>query len=424
MRRPAAFTGPDGPFRGTVMVPGDKSSSHRALLLAAMATGQSRLSNLAPGLDVASTAAALRALGVPVEGERFGAAGGTRAWTAASAPLDCGNSGTTMRLLAGAVAAMPFDTVLIGDDSLMRRPMDRLVAPLGALGASITTEGGFPPVHVSGRTLSGADVWVPVPSAQVRTAVALAALQADGPTVLDSPPGYRDHTERWLEALGRGRGLGGSAFEVLPGPVPPLDIAIPGDPSSAAFLWAATAISSGSAVTTPTVSLNPGRIGFLEVLRRMGASVSWTVTGDVLGDPVGDVAVGHGPLRGVTVSGPEVAACIDELPLVGLVAAFADGRTEIADAAELRTKESDRIAATVALVTGVGGDAAETPHGFVVSGGRPRGGRVDAGGDHRIAMAGAVAASAGGRVEVEGFGASAVSWPGFDRVLEGLWSSR
>jgi 3-phosphoshikimate 1-carboxyvinyltransferase len=419
------FSGPSGPFRSVLRVPGDKSLAHRALILAAMAPARSRIADVPNGLDVASTQRALTSLGVPFEaasGSTVVGPGG--AWAPPNAQIHCGNSATTMRLLTGALAARPFDSVLVGDASLTRRPMKRLVAPLAGLGASIHTTDDRPPVRVLGRALTGADVHIATPSAQVRTAVALAALQAEGASTIDSSPGFRDHTERWLEALGRGSWLSETRFAVSPGPLPGLDVSIPGDASSAAFLWAAAALTPGSEVTTPGVSLNSGRTGFLTVLRAMGARVSWTVTGEVLGDPVGDVTLSNAGLHGASVSGRTTAACIDELPLVGVVAAFAEGDTIVADAADLRAKESDRIAATVALIRAIGGTAEETADGFVVSGGRPDGGTVDAGGDHRIAMAGAVAASGGGIVAVEGFAASAVSWPGFDAVLEGLWSSR
>jgi 3-phosphoshikimate 1-carboxyvinyltransferase len=420
------FSGPSGPFAATVRVPGDKSLAHRALFLAAMASGPSRITRLPPGLDVRSTAEALRTVGVTVRDEDAGAtvSPGPDAWRAPPGVIDCGNSGTTMRIMAGCLAAAPFDATLTGDASLRGRPMRRLVGPLGRLGGSIDTTSGRPPITVRGRPLTGAEVWIDVPSAQVRTAVALAAIQADGASRIDSPPGYRDHTERWLESLGLGRRTGETAFEVLPGRPSPLNVELPGDPSSAAYLWAAAAITPGASVTTPRVSLNPGRLGLLSILEAMGARVTVVTTGAILGDPHGDVTVAHGTLHETKVCGVTAVRALDELPLVGVVAAFAEGATHVSDAAELRVKETDRIAATVALIRSIGGTASETPDGFTVHGSSPAGGSVDARGDHRIAMAGAVAASGGGIVAVEGFAASAVSWPGFDTVLEGVWSSR
>lgn len=419
------FRGPGQPFAADVEVPGDKSLSHRAIILAAMARGTSRIVDLGPGRDVQSTIAAVTALGVPVEtgGGGVTITGGADGWQAPGT-VDCGNSGTTMRLLAGALAAAPFTSTLVGDDSLSRRPMRRLVDPLAALGASIVTSpGGTPPVVVTGRPLSGADVRLDRPSAQVRTAIALAALQAAGTTTITSPPGFRDHSERWLAALGLGRRIDETSFEVRPAPIPPFEVAIPGDPSSAAFLWTAAAMVPGAKVTTRGVSLNPGRTGFLEILEDMGAGVDAVPTGEVLGDPVGDVTVRYRPLRAVRVEGRKSSSAIDELLLVALLATAAEGETTVADAAELRVKESDRAAAAVRMVTALGGAAEERPDGFVVRGRPLASGTVDAGGDHRVAMAAAVAACGGGRVEVVGFEAASVSWPGFDDALEGLWSS-
>jgi 3-phosphoshikimate 1-carboxyvinyltransferase len=390
-----------------------------------MSSDISRIAGLAPGLDVGSTRSAIEALGAAVtpSDRAVTVVGGPQRWHPPGT-LDCGNSGTTMRLLTGGLAAAPFTSTLVGDASLGRRPMTRLVEPLAALGAVVkTSAAGTAPIVVEGQRLVGAAVSLGIPSAQVRTAVALAALQADGATTIASPPGFRDHTERWLAALGLGRWVDDTTFQVTPNEVPAIDVAIPGDPSSAAFVWAAAALVTDSEVTTLGVSLNPGRIGFLEILDRMGAAVDIRPTGDVLGDPIGDVTVRHRPLRGIRVQGPQSAAAIDELPLVAILAAAADGETVVADAAELRVKESDRVLGTVRLITALEGDAEERPDGFVVRGRPLSSGVVDPDGDHRLAMAAAVAASGGGRVEVVGFEATSVSWPGFDTVLEGLWSS-
>jgi 3-phosphoshikimate 1-carboxyvinyltransferase len=260
-------------------------------------------------------------------------------------------------------------------------------------------------------------------SAQVRTAVALAALQAEGPTVISSPPGFRDHTERWLEAMGLGRRLGDTRFQVLPGPVPPGTYDLPGDLSSAAFLLAAAALRPAAEVTVRRVTLNPGRTGFLDVLEAMGAQVSRSVTGLLYGDPVGDVTVTGATLRGTKVAGALAVRTLDELPLVAVLAAAASGETLVSGAAELRFKESDRAGSAVALVRALGGTAEERPDGFVVAGGGLQPGCVQAAGDHRLAMAAAVAAAAcGEEVAVEGYEAVAASWPGFEEVLEGMWS--
>jgi 3-phosphoshikimate 1-carboxyvinyltransferase len=328
-----------------------------------------------------------------------------------------------MRLLAGAVAGRPFTTTIRGDRSLMRRPMERLAGPLRSLGAGVSVgPDGRPPVAVTGGALRGTAIEIPIPSAQVRTATALAALQAIGPTSIASPPGFRDHTERWLTALGLGSG--DSPFVVHPGSVPTLDIDLAGDPSSAAFLWVAAAVNPGSTVLTERVSLNPGRIGLIEILRRMGTIVTVTETGLILGDPVGDVEVTGAGLQGVEVRGIEAARVLDELPVLAIAASHAGGPTVVGDASELRVKETDRIAAIVAMMTALGGQAHETPDGFEIHPTLLTGGTVDSAGDHRIAMAAAVAAGAGVEVEVEGFAAADVSWPGFGDALEAMWSSR
>lgn len=418
--RPAA-----GPFRRTVTVPGDKSLSHRALIFSAMASGTSRIEGLGPGEDVAATGRVLTELGVDVEDGRIISTGIER-WDAPSRLLDCGNSGTTMRLMAGALSGRPFLSTLTGDDSLNARPMERLVGPLGELGADVvTSEEGTAPVTVGGAVLVGADIAVPLASAQVRSAVALAALQASGPTTISSPPGFRDHTERWLAAIGRGEWLADGRFRVLPGLLPNGDYVVPSDPSSAAFLWASASIVPGATITTPGISLNPGRLGFLEILERMGATIDAEVTEDRSGDPVGTVTVGGNELTAVEIAGDIVAATLDELPLVAVLGAYAEGVTVVRDAAELRSKESDRIASTVDLVRSLGGGAEPSTDGFAVVGtGFLEGGVVDAHGDHRIAMAGGIAATgATGTVTIRDGHIAAVSWPGFFDVLERMWSS-
>lgn len=418
-------SGPAGAFSAEVTLPGDKSMSHRALVLAGMARGRSTVVHRGPGSDVAATERALGSLGVEA-GDPLVESPGVDRWTAPSGPIDAGNSGTTMRMLAGAVAALRFTTTLVGDRSLMRRPMRRLVEPLGVLGASVAVSpAGTAPVTVTGAALRGGKVTLPLPSAQLRTAVALAALQAEGATEIDSPPGFRDHTERWLAALGLGRWISATAFRVEPGPVPTAEYPIPGDSSSAAYLAAAAALTPGAVVHLAGITLNPGRTGFLDVLEEMGASVVRTVNGAVHGDPVGDVTVRGAHLRGVQVRGIRSVRALDELPLVAVLAGVAEGETHIRDAAELGAKESDRIASTVALVRALGGEADPAPDGMVIGGSaRYRGGTVDAAGDHRIAMAAAVASAAADRpVAIEGFEAVASSWPGFLEALEGLWSS-
>ncbi|MEN8040360.1 MAG: 3-phosphoshikimate 1-carboxyvinyltransferase [Actinomycetota bacterium] len=418
-------TNPGGPFRASVQVPGDKSLSHRALILAAMAEGDSLVNNIGPGQDVRATVAACRQLGVTVDLPQVRSPG-IRQWSTPSGPIDCANSGTTMRLLAGALSTAPISATLAGDPSLSSRPMARLTAPLRALGGVIeTAPEGTAPLRVGGvSSVRTADVRIEVASAQVRSAFELAALAADGPSTIDSPPGFRDHTERWLSAIGRGEWGEGSIFAIHPGPVPPARYDIPGDPSSAAFLWALAAIEPGSEVLTPNVSLNPGRLGFLQILEKMGAGIEAAVTDSVGGDPVGDVIVRAQSLEGTAIGGHLVAAALDELPLVAVVAAFAEGVTTVRDATELRAKESDRIESTTQMLRSLGGGIEDSADGFSVVGtGFLNGGAIDSRGDHRIAMAGAVAGMrAQGPVTIENAQAAAVSWPGFYETLEELWS--
>jgi 3-phosphoshikimate 1-carboxyvinyltransferase len=401
--------------------------SHRALIFASFARGTSEIVGLGPGRDVAATARVLRELGVTItDGRVFSA--GVEGWVQPGSNLQCENSGTTMRLMAGALAGRPFRSTLIGDRSLSRRPMSRLIAPLEALGGSVRlSDTGTAPVEVgtSGH-LQGGEAQIPVASAQVRSAFALAALQAEGSSVVSSPAGFRDHTERWLEALGRGERLSSTDFRIDPGPLPAGKFRVARDPSSAAFLWAAAALRAGSEVTTPGVSLNPGRIGFLQILERMGAEIEAEVTDSVGGDPIGDVTVRGAPLRATEVSGDLAVAALDELPLVGLLGAVAEGITVVKDAAELRGKESDRIDATVAMIRGLGGGAEPADDGFAIVGtGWLESGSVSAAGDHRIALAGAVAAvAATGPVTIFGADAAGVSWPGFYEDLEATWSSQ
>jgi len=420
------FRAPEGPFRAVLRVPGDKSLSHRALIFAGMAEGRSRVIGLGSGDDVAATRRCLEALGVRFEGDAVDSPG-ISGWTPTGTPLEAANSGTTMRLLAGALAGRPFRSTIVGDKSLTARPMERVAEPLRALGGPVETgPAGRPPITVGGQTLHGADLYVPIPSAQVRSAAALAAIQAEGPSTIDSPAGFRDHTERWLVGLGRAGYRSATSVSIDPGPLPAADYPIPGDLSSAAFLLAAAALRPGAEVVVRAVTLNPGRTGFLEILEEMGARVQRRFIGEVHGDPVGDVSVTGAGLRGIEVHGELAVRALDELPLVAVLGAVAQGQTTVREAEELRVKESDRVATSVALIRGLGGDAAEQLGGFVVSGKRSlAGGEVYASGDHRIAMAGAVAALVcEGEVAIRGFAASSVSWPDFATILEAMWSSR
>lgn len=412
---------------GVVAVPGDKSISHRALMLGAVGNGASTVRNLGPGDDVRSTIACLRAYGVAIDEGSEGTVvhgEGLRSWNEPRAPLDCGNSGTTLRLLTGFAAHHSFTSVFDGDGSLRARPMERLVGPLRALGARVETSDGRPPVSVAGGELAGASVELEMASAQVKSATIFAALAADGRTTVTEPAASRDHTERFLRALGAAieeiRVDGGHRVEMDPFAPPAFEIDIPGDPSSAAFLVAAALLAGR--VRIEDVGLNPTRIGFLETLERMGASIEWTVTGQRLGEPFGWIAAERSDLRAVGIEGPLVPVVLDELPLVAVLATQARGTTVVTGAGELRAKESDRIAAMVNALRRLGADADELPDGFRVTGPTPLvGTKVDAEGDHRIAMGLAVAGLvADGETLVEGFEAATVSWPGFQDVLSSL----
>jgi 3-phosphoshikimate 1-carboxyvinyltransferase len=419
--------GPGRAFAAGIEVPGDKSLSHRAVILAAMAKGVSTVDRWATGRDVAASFKSIEMLGVEVSGGRI-ASPGIAQWRQPDGAVNCENSGTTMRLLAGALSGSALEATLVGDESLLQRPMRRLVDPLRALGAEVRlSDSGTAPMTIVGAGRPrAADVEISIASAQVRSAFSLGALGATGESTITSPAGYRDHTERWLETMGLGKRESATTFRIYPGEVPPYHYAIPGDPSSAAFLWAAAAIIDGAQVVTPNVSLNPGRIGFLEVLEAMGATVSGEVTGAILGDPVGTVSVSGNGLRATRVAGDLVAATLDELPLVAVVASYAEGVTTVADAGELRAKESDRIATTVEMINALGGGAQARADGFEVLGlGWLEGGVVQSAGDHRIAMAGAVAATAAtGPITIAGASAAGVSWPRFYEALEALWSSQ
>lgn len=422
--------GPSGPLRGSVTPPADKSISHRAAILGAMAEGPTVISNYLESDDTRSTLEAVRALGAGVEitGSGRGAVtvfGVGPEGPASPARIDVGNSGTLLRLLPGWLAGWRGGSWEIdGDESIRRRPVDRVALPLGRMGARVeAVEDRFPPITIEGVGLEGIDYELPVASAQVKSCLLLAGLRASGPTTIHEPIPTRDHTERMFGLADLRLDREGSSLTVWPATEFSLEsVTVPGDFSSAAFLIAAALVVPGSEVRIDAVGINPTRTGFLSVLSRMGASVE-VEPGDPLGEePVATLVVRHSELNGTEVGGAEVPLTIDELPLVALVAGFAEGETVIRDAAELRAKESDRVETVSRALADLGIDAEPTPDGLVVRGGtRPVGGTIESGGDHRIAMLGAVAglASRDG-VEVEGFEAASVSYPRFERDLEAL----
>ena len=445
---------PAGPLRGGLRPPPDKSISHRAAILAAMAVGESWIEGYLDSADTRSTLAAIAGLGAGVEiadgskpgaldvnvdgiglrgpGERFPAVG-------AAPTIDVGNAGTLMRLLPGWLAGQGRGRwTLDGDASIRRRPIDRIVEPLAAMGADVEGSDGnrLPPLTVAGAPLEGISYRLPVASAQVKSCVLLAGLLAAGATEVVEPAPSRDHTERMLaaagaridaETLGPGLAVRGRLppRRIVLDPVErlePVGFEVPGDFSSAAFFLVAALAVPGSRVRLEGVGLNPTRVGLLGILSRMGAAIEVEEGSASAGEPQGTVDARHAPLRGTRVAAGEVPLAIDELPLVALAASFAEGETVVKGAAELRRKESDRIATVVEAIGALGGDAEPLDDGFVVRGvGGLRGGAVDSHGDHRLAMLGAIAglASRDG-VEVRGMEAAGVSYPGFERDLLSL----
>jgi 3-phosphoshikimate 1-carboxyvinyltransferase len=426
---------PSGPLRGSYAPPADKSISHRAALFGAMCDEPVPVRNYLDSADTRSTLDALLTLGAGVEEEQNGdsvlirGVGLRAALEATGGLLDVGNSGTLMRLLPGWLAGQPGGVwTLDGDESIRRRPVDRVAEPLRAMGADVeVSDGRFPPFTVRGCELSGIDYELPVPSAQVKSCVLIAGMLADGSTTVHQGAESRDHTERMLRRARVPFERDGLRLTVSQVDELELEeIVVPGDPSSAAFVVAAAMLVPGSRVVLEGVGLNWTRVGFFRIAERMG--------GVILGDleepgteadeePVGELDVASAPLEATEVDPEEVPLAIDELTLVALLGAFADGETRVRGAGELRHKESNRIAAVVAGLSALGADIEETPDGFVVRGdGSPLpGGAIDSRGDHRLAMLGAVAglASVNG-VEVVGMEAAAVSYPGFEADLRAL----
>ena len=424
---------PAGRVAGVLRVPGDKSISHRYALLAAIADGRSTIANYAPGADCASTLSCVAALGAIVSRTASPAPGepplvtidgrGVRGLRAPAGPLDCGNSGSTMRMLAGIVAAHPFLSTLVGDASLSRRPMRRIIGPLTLMGAEVTaTPGDRPPLAIRGGDLTGIQFAPETPSAQVKSAVLLAGLQASGETVVIEPASTRDHTERALPTFGATLKRDGNRVSLRGGQrLTGRELRVPGDISSAAFMAVAAAALPGSDVTITHVGLNPSRAALLDVLRRYGAQIDVTVEDEWQGEPVGRLRVRHGATRDLVIEPAEVPEVIDELPVLATLGAFG-GSVTVSGAGELRVKESDRIAELVAGLHAMGADADERPDGFQVRhGARLTGGIVHARHDHRLAMAFAIAAlGATGPTTIDGADAVAVSYPAFFDDLHAL----
>ncbi len=407
-------------LRGRLRVPGDKSISHRAALVGALATGVTTIDGFLEADDTARTVACLRALGVRIEGEPTRLRVHGAPLHAPAAPLDAGNSGTTMRLLAGILAGHPFRSELTGDASLRARPMDRIIEPLRQMGAEISAlgEGRYPPLRIRGGPLHSIAYTLPVASAQVKSAILFAALFADGTTTITEPVPTRDHTERMLAGFGAAISHQGSSIRLRAGALRAQHVRVPGDLSAAAFVLAAAAARPGSDVTVEGVGVNPTRTGILDVLRSMGAEVEVLDDASSADEPIGTITVRGRPLHGVTIGGAMIPRLIDELPVLCVIATAAEGTTIITDAAELRVKESDRIGTIARGIRALGGQVEERPDGLVVHSGRLAGGRVDSTGDHRVAMAFAVAGLlARSPVTVEGAEAMSISFPEFPRAV-------
>jgi 3-phosphoshikimate 1-carboxyvinyltransferase len=423
---------------GSTAVPGDKSISHRAAMFAALAEGRSQVRNFLPGGDCQATLGVLRGLGVAIEeiepGELRIEGQGLHGLHEPAAPLDCVNSGTTMRLMAGLLAGQRFFSVLSGSPQLVKRPMGRVVEPLRQMGAVIHgRQGGkLAPLAINGSQLHDIDYALPVASAQVKSALLLAGLYSHGLAIVRQPGPARDHTERMLAAMGAPiRVLGSVVTSERPKrPLAPLDVTVPGDISSAAFLLAGGLLVPNSHLTVTGVGVNPTRTGILDILRLMGADLRLDNLREEAGEPVADIVVaaylgeggGTPPLRGVEVGGELVVRAIDELPVLAVLATQAHGRTIVRDAAELRVKETDRIATVAAELHKLGAHVEELPDGFVIDGPvELRSAPVWSHGDHRLAMALAVAGLvASGSVLVEEAECISDSFPGFERVLHRL----
>ena len=409
---------------GPVHLPGDKSISHRYAMLGAIAEGATKLENYSTGADCASTLACLKTLGVHWEriGNRVVIRGGRL--QAPATPLDCGNSGSTMRMLTGILAGQEFASELFGDASLSRRPMARVITPLEGMGARITAQdGGRPPLRIAGGKLNGIDYTMPVASAQVKSCVLFAGLLAEGETSVEEPVQTRDHGELALRAFGAEVAVDGNRSRIAGGQkLTAIEADIPGDISSAAFFLCAAALFPGARIVISDILLNPTRARLLDVLISMGAGITIAKLEERHGELVGTVQMEGRNLLGATISGANTAALIDEVPVLAAIAPYTLNGMEIRDAGELRVKESDRIAAVAANLRAMGAQVEEREDGLKIPGGQLlHGAEVDAHGDHRIAMAFAVAAlRAEGDTSIRGAGAAVISYPGFFDTLEAL----
>jgi 3-phosphoshikimate 1-carboxyvinyltransferase len=430
-----------GPLRGTVRVPGDKSIGHRSLIFGALGRGASRVTGLSEGLDNQATRQAFRSMGVTIQSGEDATiieGVGLRGLRMPRDVIDCGNSGTTMRLLAGLLSGQRFGCRMVGDASLTRRPMSRVIKPLRARGAHIAGTAGakpdelYPPISIAplveGEDLTGIEYAMPVASAQVKSALLLSGLYASGPTILEEPVLSRDHTERMMIALGVPLQTAGASVAFDPNVDwaegwEPFDWRVPGDPSSAAFPLLAAAMVPGSEVSVQDVCVNPTRTGLLDWLRLVGARCAHRPSGHGAGDePMAEVSVIHGSIRGSMAAGELVVRMIDEIPALCALAAVSKGKTEIRDATELRVKESDRIATMAQVLQAFGAPCEELPDGLIITGGAAlHAAHIDSEGDHRIAMSAALLGLvADGESVIDGAEAVDTSFPGFVELMRSL----
>jgi 3-phosphoshikimate 1-carboxyvinyltransferase len=414
--------------RGSVSLPGDKSISHRYAMLAAIADGPSLLENYSTGADCASTLGCLRSLGVKWE-RRDGTdniiavQGAGPLLTAPSQPLDCGNSGSTIRMLSGIVAGQKFASEMAGDESLSRRPMERVITPLTAMGAQITSKNGRPPLRITGANLKGIHYQMPVASAQVKTCLLFAGLLADGETRIEEPLRTRDHGELAIRAFGAQLERKGNEVRMRGGQrLHGIEARVPGDLSSAAFFLCAAALFPHSQLTVTNVLMNPTRARLLDILMQMGLRISVTQLEEVHGELAGTLQVEGGRLKGATIAGSDAAALIDEIPVLAAIAPYTEQGIEVRDAKELRVKESDRIASIATNLRAMGAQVEERDDGLKIPGGQPlHGTELDSFGDHRIAMAFSIAAlHAHGETLIRGSECAAISYLAFFSTLESL----
>ncbi len=418
------------PLRGELTVPGDKSISHRSVMFGALAKGTTRVENFLQGADCLSTINCFQAMGISIENNNSQIlvhGKGLHGLTAPKSVLDCGNSGTTTRLISGILAAQPFSSSLTGDESIKKRPMGRIIIPLTEMGANIASEAGngCAPLHIRGQNLKGISYCSPVASAQVKSAVLLAGLYAEGVTTVIEPYLSRNHTELMLGAFGAKVECDGSTSALTPPEeLFAQEIFVPGDISSAAYFLTAAALSPGSELLIKNVGINPTRDGILRIYQDMGADITLLNKRNASGEPVADLLVRGGTLHGTTVRGSIIPALIDELPIIAVAACFADGETVISDAAELKVKESNRIAVMTEGLLAMGADVTETEDGMIIKGGRPlKSAVIDSRLDHRIAMSFSIAGLLCGEMpHIKGQDCVKISYPDFYKDLKTLMS--